>query len=170
MASSPRTPYSLTSAPNWTPKVLRPKLREIANSESGYGTDTERSPSYLSSPVAGDIRWTPVNSPRATNLDRFRLPSPPTSTSSPDKGTSPHTSSGKGNHHSKRRRPDKCKDSEEGSSLGQSSNDVPEVPKRRKISATLTQEARAAYMLMQLHMADATLGARRSPNHRRASH
>ncbi|KAL8842897.1 MAG: hypothetical protein Q9170_000301 [Blastenia crenularia] len=47
--SRPETPY--TGIPSWTPANVPPKASTPIDSESGYGTDTERSETYLCSPI-----------------------------------------------------------------------------------------------------------------------
>lgn len=165
---SPNTSYHRpTLLPQCLSKSLRPKPRKIVDQESGYGTDTDRSCS--SSPQSGSGGWTPVNIPRSTMAEHDQWPTsaPTTANASPVR---PLCKSGsKGNGKTKRALPKKYEASEGASSSEYCPTSLPAAPKRRKMSSTLNQDARAAYTLMQLHMADATLAERKGPKLRRAS-
>lgn len=176
LADSPRSAHSTFCLQPLTTKSLRPKTSKVFYAESGYCTDTDRS-SVLNSPSSGSIEWTTVNTPTIPRSDpftrpdfgNFRFPSPSPPNSKDSDGESSDISS------SKERKPLKrVRLVESGVTDGRNSENDSSVvhqsqAKRRKISTTLTQEARAAYTLMQLHMADAALAQRKGPKPRRAS-
>lgn len=170
-ASSPRTPSAFASLPLWPPpQATRPKARQPIDIESGYGTDTERSEYHPETPSsATSMGWTPVNTPKAPNLESFRFP-PRNVTSTPwvkgSPGNSPKAKL------SKRLRPsDEVSDEE--ASLDQSSIKASVSLKRRKVSpvsaSDVVPEISAAYTLIQMSMADATLGEKHGGRKRRAS-
>ena len=169
LAVSPRTPVRFTPLPAWPMKSLRPKPIKPMDVESGYGTDTDRSEKHPGSPESnGAIEWTPVNTPRSTNLERFRFPPQSDVTSNPRDRVIPAISNKKKRSPAKRPLPDKDEASY-GNSSDHTSVDAPASPKQRKISAELTPEAQAAHTLMQLFRADATLGEKRGLKRRCAS-
>ena len=164
--ASPQTPASSASFPRWTPKSLRPKPIKTADVESGYGTDTDQSDKYLCSPqtpLAYD--WATANTPQYAKAQRYRLPSPKellSATSIPRSGDDASdlqdaSSSGAEDGRGKRLQSELDEDYDEDSSSAQSSEELTR-PRRRKKSVAMTREARAAYVLMQLSMADASLG------------
>lgn len=166
MVASPRTPACSESFPRWTPKSLRPKPIKTADVESGYGTDTDQSDKYLCSPQTPlTYEWATTNTPRYAKAQRYCLPSPRdllSATSMPRSGDDPSdmqdVSSSSGEEvRGKRLQSELDEDYDEDSSSAQSS-EVLTRPRRRKKSAAMTREARAAYVLMQLSMADASLG------------
>lgn len=166
MVASPRTPASFESFPRWTPKSLRPKPITTAEVESGYGTDTDQSDRYLCSPQTPlACQWASTNPPQYARATRYRLPSPkellattsvPRSRDEPS-GTQDTASSGGEDVRGKRVQSEPDEDYDEDSSSAQSSEELSRQRRRRK-SAVMTREARAAYVLMQLSMADASLG------------
>ena len=166
VAVSPRT---LTS---WPLKSLGPKSAKTLDVESGYGTDSDRSENYLGSPDSPrSIEWTPVNTPGLTQLETYRfLQQPSRNITSTPRGFGPPASS-----HIKRMTQTKrvISDSEEASeaegSSGQSSVHTPTSAKRRKVSPPMTPEIGAAYTLMELNMADTTIGEKQPLKRRRAS-
>lgn len=162
LASSPRTPGSSSSYPRWTPKSLRHKAMKSTDVESEYSTDADRRSKYLYSPPDSlNFKWTALNTPRSANPQHFQLPSPkqmmtPASVSADN--VSQCSSSTEESGLMKQTSPERDEDYDEDSSSLNSSVEAPAAPKRRKKSVALTKEARAAYTLMQLQMADATLG------------
>lgn len=161
IAASPRTSTFTSVFPRWAPKSLRPKPIKTTDIESGYGTDTDQSDKYLCSP---QTLWATPNTPQYAKAQKYMLPSPTellTSTSAPrstDHASDMQdtSSSGDENVGSKRRLSDVDEDYDEDSSSAMSSDEVAR-PRRRKKSTVMTREARAAYVLMQLSMADASL-------------
>lgn len=174
-ASSPQTPASQTSYPGWTPKSLRHKAIKDMDIESEYSTDTDRSDKYLFSPPHSlNFKWTALNTPRSANTPQFQLPSPKqtmTPASISEDNISQNSSSSEESGLVKTNLSERDEDYDEDSSSPDSSVEVPVAPKRRKKPAALTKEARAAYTLMQLKMADATLreGACRTKRRRASS-
>ena len=171
LPTSPKVPSAYAELPLWPPKTSsRPKQKRAADIESGYGTDTERSDAYSSYPGSpSSSGWTPVNTPRVTNLDNFRFPPAPRNvTSTPWVSSSPQ-SSPKTRPAKRSISPTKFPDEEVSSNL------CPEKPlvsaKRRKISpkssSKMTAEMEAAYTLMQLHRADAALAEQKTVVRRR---
>jgi len=166
MVASPRTPASSESFARWTPKSLRPKPIKTADVESGYGTDTDQSDKYLCSPQTPRLyEWATTNTPQHAKAQRYHLPSPKdllSATSMPRSRDEPSevqdtSSSGGEEGRAKRQQSELDEDYDEDSSSAPSSEELTR-PRRRKKSAAMTREARAAYVLMQLSMADASLG------------
>lgn len=153
---------SLKASPNWASKNLRPKPVKSLDMESGYGTDTDRSDRYLSSPQTPfDLGWTTINTRRSAAQPLHRLPPPRellAGVADTKNKVSPKSSSSEESQKGKRLRADHDDDYDGESTSSQSSIERSTPPKRRKKSMTITKEARAAYMLMRLQMADATLG------------
>ncbi len=181
MAVSPRTVHSFDNLPSLPPKSLGPRSGKIMDAESGYGTDPDRSEKYLSSPDSfKSIEFTPVNTPEFTPINtpklacletyRFLQPSPKNVTSTPrdlDHPSRPHSKRTKTN--TKRMISDIEESSEAEGSSDHSSMYTPTSPKRKRISPAMTREIGAAYTLMELNMADTTLGETKSSKRRRAS-
>lgn len=170
VAISPRTsaaPYAIL--PAGSPKSLGLKSAKAVDAESGYGTDSDRSEKYLGSPDSPrSIEWTPVNSPMLETY-RFLQQPPRNVTSTPCGLDSPARSHSKRVTNTKREIPDIGDASEAESSSNLSGIDPPTPPKRRKVSGAMTPEVGAAYTLVELNMADSTLGARKPLQSRRAS-
>ena len=172
VAVSPRTQTAYANSPVWPTKSLRPKSTKVIDAESGYGTDSDRSDKYSSSPDSPrSIEWTPVNSPRSMCLQTYQyLQQPPRNITSTPRGLdSPAASHTKQMTNTKRgiSEIDEASDTEGPSN--HSSIDAPALPKRRKRSGVMTPEIGAAYTLVELNMADATLGERKPLKRRRAS-
>ena len=171
VAVSPRTSVACDISPRWKPKPLRPKSTKTMDAESGYGTDSERSEKYPGSPDSPrSIEWTPVNSPRSAYQETYPFfQQPPRNiTSTPRDLDTPAASHRKRVTNAKRGISEIEKAEGENSS-GHSSIDAPGSPKRRKILTVVTPEIGAAYTLMELNMADATLGRGKPLKRRRAS-
>lgn len=172
VAVSPRTTTASAKLPVWPQKSLLPKSAKVIDAESGYGTDSDRSEKYLGSPDSlRSIEWTPVNSPRSAYLETYPfLQQPSRNVTSTPRGLDSPASS-----HSKRMTPTKRGISEvegahETESFSEhSSIDTAASPKRRKTPAVMTPEIGAAYTLVELNMADATLGEGKPLKRRRAS-
>ena len=166
VAISPRT---ITS---WPLQSLGPKSAKPLDAESGYGTDSGRSEKYVGSPDSpGSIEWTPVNTPRLTQLETYRfLQQPSRNITSTPRGfglpTSPHI---KQTTQTKRVISDSEEASEAEGSSGQSSVNTPTSAKRRKVSPPVTPEIAAAYTLMELNVGDAAIGEKQPLKRRRAS-
>ena len=159
---SPRTPYFII-----TPKSLRPKPPVRHDYESGYCTDTDRS--LPNSPQSSCIEWTSVNMPRSFKHHESPDPisGPASSESTSNKPIESPREIREGTNkriQSNIDRGSECVTSERSSSL------AVESPAKRMKAFTLSEEARAAYTLMQLHMADETLAANGRAIRRRASH
>lgn len=164
--ASPQTPAFSASFSRWTPKSLRPKPIKTADVESGYGTDTDQSDKYLCSPQTPlTYEWATTDNPRYAKAQRYHLPSPKdllSATSNPRSSDEPsdmHDASSSGGEEviEKKLQSELDEDYDEDSSSATSSEELAR-PRRRKKSAAMTREARAAYVLMQLSMADASLG------------
>ena len=173
MPVSPRTPSAFPALPGWPPKPLLPKPFKPMDVESGYGTDSDRSDRYLSSPDSSSTSgWTSVNSPRPNDrLEQFTFPRADV-TSTPRETGDSHTEriSGSRKRYSAKRQLlelDEASDNESSSDQVRTA-DTPSS-KRRKIAGALTPEIGAAYTLLQLNMADATLSDGRRARRRRAS-
>lgn len=172
VAISPRTTTAPAILPKWPLKSLRPTSTKVIDAESGYGTDSERSDKYPGSPDSPrSIQWTPVNSPRSAYLETYPFLQQPQRdiTSTPRGLGSPATSHSKRTTHSKRgiAEVDGAFDAESSSEHFSIDHDA--SPKRRKTPTEITPEMGAAYTLVELNMADATLGQRKPLKRRRAS-
>lgn len=163
IAISPQTPLSTAGLSKWGSNSLRPKAVKTADMESGYGTDTDRSDKYLESPqTLLKFEWTALNTPRSAVTEQDAPCSTVTlsAASAPQSSEDPHDgleTSSEGSGVAKRGISELDEDYDGESSSAPSSEDVMSPPKRRKKSIAQTKEARAAYLLMQLHMADASL-------------
>ena len=176
-AASPKTPSAYAEIPVWPPKPLRPNRVRVADVESGYGSDTDRSVMYSTHPGSpSSTAWTPVNTPRTTNLDSFQFPPAPRQiTSSPWVQASPPSSPKA--RLSKRRLACRDEASEEefpASSSSSSSESKPASPKRRKLSSKSSPktvptatDVEAALTLMQLCKAGVTFDERVERSRRR---
>ena len=152
-----RTSYLALSS-----RSLRPKPQVRLDYESGYYTDTDRS--LPNSPQSESVEWTPVNIPRSVRPNPSRAPiSAPTP--SPKRSPSPRT----GRSQAKRFRSETDDVSAYDSSAESTSANATAPAKRRKVY-TLSEEARAAYTLMQIHLTDETLAANSRTIQRRISH
>lgn len=149
-----------SSLKTWSTRSARANLDSPADSESGYGTDTDRSDRYLSSPqtplTAG---WTALNTPVSSTRTTCGTPSSQKENTSTShvKYEEPLTCSGcdevrDGKRHSQ----GKYDDNGRQSSSSQSSEELRKGPKRRRTSTANTKESQAAYSLMQLRLGDAT--------------
>lgn len=174
--SSPQTPSSADFA-QWTSRSHRHRPVRILSSDNECGTDTERSDKDLSPPQTPmSLGWTPLNrvveraSTRRGLNHQQASPRTLAETAIAEYSQSRASSSSEGSRGLKRSLAGNDEDYDEDSHLTHSSEDGATPPKRRKKSTALTTEAKAAYMLMQLSMKDATLGESESPgNRRRAS-
>ena len=158
LVGSPVTPGFGSSGMKWASRSLRPRPGGLFDSESGYFTDTDQSEKYLASPQSM-FSWASVNTPRSIN-DHSTLPSPQpiVKSGSPIRNcdappNSPDGSSSEDNGSTKRRARELDED-HDGSMSPRSSEFEPGPPKWR---AALSKDSRAAYLLMQLHFADASL-------------
>ena len=160
VASHASTPSirSSNSVGTWSTKSLRTDLGSPADNESAYETDTDRSDQFPRSPrTPPTTQWTALNTP----VSSTRIKS---GTSSARKGCTSKSivryeksSSSDGVGNGKRDSRGGNDDSDQESSSSQSSIELQKGSERRRVSSIATQEARAAYMLMQMQMADATL-------------
>ena len=150
------TPLCAKLKLDWTPTPPNKTLRKLESyPESGYGTDTDTSERCPLFPDAkSEAAW------RAAQLARCQRSSHSTVRDSP--GTrwmlpTPKSNIAAGDYpRAKRSLSDLDEEYDDESSTERSSEyAVPSVKRRR--STLLTKEARAAYMLMQLHSADVGL-------------
>ncbi|KAL8795610.1 MAG: hypothetical protein Q9195_001848 [Heterodermia aff. obscurata] len=175
MASSPRTPPpSSKGYRKVSPRSLRPRPVQTLESESGYGTDTDRSDDYLYSPAASSgSGWTALNTPRSVasqQYQRLTLDQLSCAYNGQQKSVPQVYKPKSGNEVSSRKRvrSDDEEEYEEGSSSDHSSLDTPMPDISKEKTSSLWQERRAAYQLLQLRMDDAAIDGDRS-RRRRAS-
>lgn len=150
-----------SSLKTWSPKSPRVNLNSPADSESGYGTDTDRSDKYFSSPqTPRTTGWTALNTPVSSTRTNCGTPSPPKRcvSTSPVKYEESLKRLGcddirDGKRHCRGR----DDDDDQESDSSQSSKGLRKGPKRRRVTTIQTKETHAAYMLMQLRLADPTL-------------
>ena len=157
----------------WTPKLLRRRQARTVESESGYYTDTDRSDQYIASPQSSCC-WTAANTPRSVNQ---HVALAATQEITPDKdlirgcdapSNSPNTFDSL--MHPKIIRQNSAtmnRDDEEDVSPRSFNKTLTSKHKTRKVVST--DETRAAYLLMQLHFADASLKEKENLKKRRAS-
>ena len=171
LVRTPQTPAPSTIYPRWTPKNLRHKATKgMEEVESEYSTDTDRSDRYpYSPPNSVNLKWTALNTPRSAHAQQLQLPSPQQilTPASISEDNVPQDNSCSEESGLVKQAPLEREDYDEDNSSVSSSVEVIAAPKRRKKPAALTKEARAAYTLMQLQMADATLGESASRAKRR---
>ena len=169
LVSSPSTPEAASpSITKWTAKSLRPKQARPLESESGYYTDTDRSDQCNSSPHT-TFDWTASDAPRSINQQFRMMPSQRSLTDGCAKRScggppnSPDSSSSEEHHKTvgKAVRSNGNNDDQKTAPNG------PPLSKRKRRSTISTKDTRAAYLLMQLHFADASL--KDSSKRRRAS-
>lgn len=154
---------SSSSHGKWNNKSLRANMGKPADSESGYGTDTDRSDRYLSpSQTPLTMQWTALNTPVSSTQTKASTSSPRRECTSKSKvkyDELPKSSGSDGICNGKRHSGDKDDDFDQESNFSNASDGLRKLSKRRKISSAQMKESRAAaYMLMQMQMADATLG------------
>ena len=159
LAGSPRNPAS-PSGLSWTSKALKPKQIKGTDHESGYGTDPDRSDQYTCSPHSSKSGWTVLNTPHSASSQQYPFLFPREVLSATKETSEAHSdmadTSSSEEATTKRANPED--DDYDGDSIStHSSEETRASVKRRKKSATMTKEAKAAYMLMQLNMADATI-------------
>lgn len=176
-AASPRAPAAYAEIEIWPPKPLHPNRARVTDVESGYGSDTDRSAMYSTHPGSpASTAWTPVNTPRVTNLDSFHFPPAPRQvTSSPWVQAFPPSSPKA--RPSKRRRACKDEASEDElpcTSSSSASESEPTSPKRRKVASKpsrqtvpMATDVEAALTLMQLCKAGITSDERAEKSRRR---
>lgn len=160
---SPETSEELKSC-RWNAKYLRPKPIKVPDTESGYGTDVDQSGRYYISPgTPYGNEWTPTNTPRSAPLG-YPLPSPREvlASTSPCEAMEEINRAGDSSSSglstpTKRNLSDLDEDYDSESSSGLSSDEVERVRRRKRLSTPMTSEARAAYMLMRLHVHDSGL-------------
>ena len=175
MASSPRTPPSSSKGyRKISPRSLRPRVVQNLESESGYGTDTDRSDSYLYSPTTSSgSRWTALNTPRSVASQHYQRStfdqlSSDYNNQQEAASTLYEPQSGNEVLSRKRVRSDDDEENEEGNSSDDSSLDTPMPDISKEQTPSSWQERRAAYQLLQLKMDDAAIDGDRS-RRRRAS-
>ena len=151
-----------------TMKSLRPKSAQTLDTESGYCTDTDRS--LRESPPTDFVKWTPVNIPNPVHIDHCNIPAPAIAASKAPRVSPMETSPMREIHSNKRTRSFKNEANIEPIPESASYSMVEAGPSKRRKFLTMKQEARAAYMLMHLHIADAALEEGSRFAARRASH
>lgn len=173
-ASSLRTPPPSGGYRKVNAKSLRPKPVKSLESESGYGTDTDRSDDYLYSPSVSAVSgWTALNTPRSVGVQQYTPLTPcyQPAVSACQLGPAPR-SRGPGaikrTRPAKRLRLDEESEYDEDSSADQSSPDTPMLDVAAEKGPSVSQETRAAYHLLQLKMDDTALDGERF-RRRRAS-
>lgn len=160
IASSPRSPALSDGLRKSNPKSLRPKLLKSVQSESGYGTDSDRSDNDLEPPQTP--QWVALNTPRSVTAHHY-LPSPS------NRPVSPYPTQAELTYRSEvspgsedNRRPKRLR-AEDDEAYGEdssstSSSDSPQMPlSRSKKPTALSKEARAACMLVRMHVEDAKM-------------
>lgn len=172
-ASGPRTPPSSSQGCRKTyPKALRPRPVKSLESESGYGTDTDRSDDYLYSPSASSgSAWTALNTPRSVGSQHYQsltLDQLTSAYNSQQKTASALQEARSTKQPVSRKRLRSDNEDEEDGSSSHSSLDTPMPDMTQKKSPGVSQENRAAFQLMQLKMDDAAIDGVRS-RRRRAS-
>ena len=172
MASSPHTPPPSGGHRRVNAKSLRPKPVRSLESESGYGTDTDRSDDYLYSPsVSSGPGWTALNTPRSVASQQYPLLHARYQLSTSPSGPAPRSQQPeapkKGRPAKRPRMDDESEYEDDGSSL-QSSMDTPMLDVASVSCRSVSQETRAAYLLLQLKMDDTALDGERG-RRRRAS-
>ena len=156
---SPTTPVASSDMSTWTPRPLRPRLTGFFDSESGYYSDTDRSDKYLASPPSispkSAFSWTAMNTPRSVNRDP-ELPSPRAvlDSTNPGRSCDAPPNSPDSSHSG---RVQQLEDEDYDEAVSPRSMKVGLLPENRRRAALSTKDTRAAYVLMQLHFADATL-------------
>ena len=162
VTSSPRTPGPSDEFRRKAHKSLRPKMAKSTHSESGYGTDTDRSDNYLHSPpTPSSSAWVALNTPRSVMSPQWlpQLPSQPVSPYPSQADVtyrSGDSSSSEENKPTKRLRSEEDEDYDD-STTSRSSASPPMPPSSKKKSTAFSKETRAAYMLMRMHMDDAKI-------------
>ncbi len=150
---APNEDEKISSSPKAWPKTLRPRPAKVPDVESGYGTDTDRSDQYHCSPKKSPQynRWTPINSCKRPDSSD---PSTELFSPKPWLWSIPRSSV------EDRPRPKVRQEDLDGLSSIDASPKSSNQPIREteelygKYTAT---EIRAAYMLMQLSVADEAL-------------
>ncbi|MCJ1477401.1 hypothetical protein MMC13_006072 [Lambiella insularis] len=171
---TPTTPVSATITNTWTPRSLRPRVAGLLESESGYYSDTDVSDKYLASPQSvpphSSFAWTATNTPRSV-MEESKAPSSRTMANSAPlvQGCDAPPNSPGGSSNSSDDTNDDARENDEGSgeTVSPRSSKVGMMPEKRPRAAWSTKDTRAAYLLMQLHFADAAL--RSGSKKRRAS-
>lgn len=153
--SRPDTPSS-AGVISWTPANALPKASMTADSESGYGTDTERSETYLWSPKkATRSGFKCLETPRSVGMrGRFKHGCTRSVASSPYGDESESSDDCR----KRKRNPPKHIHDDYDSSSTESSKQCATPAKKRKASGTpvMTAES-AAVMLLELRLHDAAL-------------
>ena len=174
VTGSPRSPILSNEFKKCTTKSLRPKLLKSVQSEDGYGTDSDRSESYVYSPqTPPSTQWVALNTPRSATAQHY-LPSPTSRPISPypKQAELTYPSEGSlssdGSRAAKRFRSEDEEGGEENHPSSYPSRSPPASPVRRKKAMTFSREARAAYLLLRLHVEDSKGGESRQ-RARRAS-
>ena len=167
----PSTPEPIpASMTKWTPKLLRRRQARTVESESGYYTDTDQSDQYAASPQSS-CSWTAANTPRSVDqhvvLTAMQEVSPykdlirgcGTLSTSPisDSVAYPKIAS----------ETSRITDKDDREDVSPRSSKKTLKSKCKTRQAISTNETRAAYLLMQLHFADASL--KENSKKRRAS-
>ena len=164
--ASPTTPVSPSNMSKWTPRPLRPRLTGLFDSESGYYSDTDRSDKYLASPQSISPKpafsWTAMNTPRSVNQEpELPFPQAIVNNSYSGRGCEAPPNSPDSSHSSRVPQPTQgsgeVEEEDYDEAVSPRSIKVGLLLEKRRRAAMSTKDTRAAYLLMQLHFADATL-------------
>ena len=170
--SNPQSPSLSDGLSRKLPKSLRPKLSRNTNRRSGHRGNTDGLDNYLYTPqTPPSSSWVALNTPRSVMTPEWS-PQPTSRPVSPYPSQADLTyryedsSSSEGNKAAKRIRFEEEDDCDDGSSSLSSASPI--LPPDNQKSLTFSKEARAACMLMRMHMDDAKID-QTAPRRRRAS-
>ncbi|KZF25189.1 hypothetical protein L228DRAFT_265664 [Xylona heveae TC161] len=146
---------SVDDTSRWAPRVLRPRLNKAIDVESGYGTDTDQSDRHLKSPkdLSTKFGWTVLNTAASSLKSQASICSASVWSPSSPSVSSDASSESKID----------CSVQEEDRDMDSLSDGHLSAPRsapqleRRPSTLTYSGETKAAYMLMQMYMADAAL-------------
>ena len=160
LTESPITPVPTVQGRKWTNRSLRPRTSGQFGEENGYYTDTEGSDKYLASPQS-NFSWTALNTPRSIK-SQFQLPSPQSlmTDKSMIRGCDapPNSPDSSGSEDYTNSKPTiKQLDDDYDDSVSPRTSKAQLASTKDKMPAISTKESRAAYVLMKLHFADASL-------------
>ena len=157
---TPITPVSASGAIKWETRSLRPRAAGLFDPESGYYSDTDRSDRYVASPQTS-FTWTAMNTPRSI-AHEVKVPSSAplmAGNAAGDGCGAPPNSPDSSSSIESRDRQLTCRivDGDDSEDTSPRSAKVNMVSEKRRRPAISTTDTRAAYALMQLHFADASL-------------
>jgi hypothetical protein len=155
VTNSPTDPLYTSGAAKWSSRSLRSRHVGPSDSESGYCTDSDPSEKYLPSPQS--ITWTSMNKPRL--VERYSSGFTVLGWSKPEflihgcgaPPNTPDSSTGEGARNARRTNRDVDEDYGESISAGSSKIGISHINRP-------SAEVNAAYVLMQLNLADRMKG------------